>query len=278
MDPYKNDNISPLDIETTTLEVSSPTEVEVVETVEEQEDSPIVEMGESLYEHISDLRKQLIKSVIVFIAFFIFVFATINYWFPYVTRGYNLVVLGPLEVIKFYTSISAALALGLSLPFLIHFIWRFVKPGLLENETKFLGLYAPVMFLLFIAGVAFGYFVVNPLSFTFLMKLGAINFDLMITAGEYVRFLLMTTIPLGLLFQLPIVTLFLASIGILSSVSMKKIRKWSYVIMALLSALITPPDFISQLLVLIPMIVLYEISIFLVKLVERRQSQSVITT
>ncbi|ANU26539.1 twin-arginine translocase subunit TatC [Planococcus versutus] len=227
---------------------------------------------ETLVDHLGDLRKQLIKSALVFVFFLIVVFSTLNFWFPYIVKGNDLVILGPLEVIKFYTSISATLALGLSLPFLIHFIWKFVKPGLEEKEARFLGLYSPVMFILFVLGLAFGYFIVNPLSYQFLIGLGMANFDVMISANEYIHFLIMTTVPLGLLFEMPIIALFLASIGVLTSVSMKKVRKWSYLVLAIVSALITPPDFLSQLLVLIPMAGLYEISIFIIKKTEQRKS------
>ena len=85
-------------------------------------------------------------------------------------------------------------------------------------------------------------------------------------------FFLMTTVPLGLLFELPIVAMFLATIGLLTADSMKKVRKWSYLSLAVISALITPPDFISQLIVLIPMILLYEASIYIVMYAERRNA------
>lgn len=228
--------------------------------------------SESLVDHLGELRKQLIKSVFVFIFFLLVVFSTLNFWFPYVVKGHDLVILGPLEVIKFYTSISVTLALGLSLPFLCYFLWQFVKPGLLEKEAKFIGLYSPAMLLLFILGIAFGYFIVNPLSFQFLIGLGEANFAVMISASEYVHFLIMTTIPLGLLFELPIAAMFLSSIGLLTSSSMKNVRKWSYLVIAVVSALITPPDFISQLIVLIPMAILYEASIYIVRKMEAKKS------
>lgn len=228
--------------------------------------------GESLVEHLTDLRKQLIKSLVVFVIFLVLTFTTMNYWFPYVTKGNELVVFGPFQIVKFYTSICVTLALGLSLPFLVHFMWQFVKPGLKSNEVRFLGLYSPAMFLLFMIGVAFGYFVVNPLSYHFLMNFGAVNFDVIVSAQEYVHFLIMTTVPLGFLFELPIVAMFLTSVGILTSETMKKVRKWAYLVIAVLSALITPPDFISQLIVLIPMALLYEASIYIVKKMEARQS------
>ncbi|MEY2357513.1 twin-arginine translocase subunit TatC [Lysinibacillus capsici] len=279
MDPYedgKRKYLSPLD--KPQAEPPKPVEALVeIPTVAIEEDhvsdGPLIPVT-SLLEHLSDLRKQIIKGLTVFILFFIVVFSTINIWFPFITRGHSLVILGPLEVVKFYMTISTTLAFGLAMPFLVHFLWSFIKPGLKEEESRFLGLYAPIMLVLFLVGVAFGYFVVNPLSYTFLVSIGATNFDVMVSANEYMHFLIMTTVPLGLLFELPIVALFLSAIGVLTAESMKKIRGWSYIAMGVGSAVITPPDFISQLLVLIPMIILYEISIYLVKRIERKQIES----
>lgn len=247
----------------------------VVDGPEHKQDVDINISGGSLSDHLSDLRKQLIKSLSVFVLFLIVSLSTLNWWLPFVTRGHDLVVLGPFQVIKLYTSICVTLSLGMSLPFLIHFMWQFVKPGLHPKEIRFLGLYAPAMLILFMAGLAFGYFIVNPLSYQFLIKIGAMNFDVMISASEYVHFLLITTVPLGLLFELPIIVMFLNSIGVLNSETLKRIRKWSYLIIAVVSALITPPDFISQLIVMAPMALLYELSIFLVKQMEARRGKEV---
>jgi len=280
MDPYgdhNRKNLSPLD----KVQVEKAKEQVVVlaapkiET-ETTRDEKIVESNfeadPSLVDHLTDLRKQLVKSAAVFLFFLIAVFSSINLWFPYITRGHELIILGPLEVVKFYMTISTALALGLSIPFLCHFLWQFVKPGLNEREGRFLSLYSPVMLLLFLLGVSFGYFIVNPLSYKFLVSLGAVNFNVMVSAQEYISFLLMTTMPIGILFELPIVALFLAAIGLLTAESMKKVRKWSYIAIAIVSALITPPDFVSQLIVLIPMALLYEASIFIVLYTERRNA------
>ena len=284
MDPYRDHNrkiLSPLDkpvkerseqsqelmpaeFEAEVLQIPEFQELEESQMSAQEEDDP------SLVEHLSELRKQLIKSLAVFLLFFIAAFSTINVWFPYITRGYKLIILSPMEVVSFYTTISAALAFGFSVPFLCHFLWQFVKPGLNEKESRFLSLYSPAILLLFVVGLAFGYYVVNPLSYNFLVNLGKMNFDVMVSAQEYARFLLLTTMPIGLLFELPVVALFLSAIGVLTSGSMKKVRKWSYVVLGVLSALITPPDFLSQLIILIPMIGLYEASIFLVMRTEKR--------
>lgn len=274
MDPYGDHHrkiVSPLDKKDITEKQKPVEEMESVKKTDatEVEEQPVA--GEPpLVEHLTDLRKQLIKSAITFLFFFIAVFASINLWFPVITRNHELIVLGPMEVVLFYMSISTALAFGLSLPFLCQYLWQFVKPGLNPKEQQFLSLYSPVMFLLFLGGLAFGYFVVNPLSYKFLVALGAMNFTVMVSAQEYAKFLLMTTMPIGLLFELPIVAMFLAAIGILTANTLRKVRKWSYLILAVVSALITPPDFVSQLIVLIPMILLYEASIFIVLYMERR--------
>ncbi|MGE6489443.1 twin-arginine translocase subunit TatC [Paenisporosarcina sp. NPDC076898] len=263
MDPYEHHNkkiISPLDKKI----------IEEVGATTEMVDEGALESDEgTLVDHLTDLRKQIIKSVAVFLFFFIVVLSTINLWFPYVTRGNELIVLGPLEVVKFYMSISSALSLGFSLPFIFHFIWQFVKPGLNFTESRFIGLYSPLMLVLFIVGISFGFFVVNPLSYQFLINIGEVNFEVMVSANEYIHFLLMTTVPLGLLFELPIIAMFLSAIGVLTSENMKKVRKWSYVILAIISTTMTPPDFISDFMVLIPMILLYEISIIIVMKLER---------
>ena len=277
MDPYGDHNrkiVSPLDKAHIVIEagkVESKVEDNASKTENVVSES-VLEADPSLVDHLTDLRKQLVKSAAVFIFFLIAVFSSINLWFPYITRDHELIILGPLEVVKFYMSISTALAFGLSIPFLCHFLWQFVKPGLNERESRFLSLYSPVMLLLFIIGVSFGYFIVNPLSYKFLVSLGAVNFNVMVSAQEYISFLLMTTMPIGILFELPIVALFLAAIGLLTAESMKKVRKWSYLAIAIISALITPPDFVSQLIVLIPMALLYEASIYIVLFAERRNA------
>src|SRR5699024_1104867 len=187
MDPYSKKNhkmLSPLDKEEeqeveketnenhttdekpkeTTTEQETEQDKEQVFSEEDSEDNEQSSAAQPIkvMDHLRDLRKQLVKSGVVFLLFFIVTLSTINYWFPYLTRGHKLIILSPMDVISFYTAIAAALALGLSIPFLTHFIWDFVKPGLNEKETKFFNLYSPVIFILFIVGLAFGYFVLNP--------------------------------------------------------------------------------------------------------------------
>lgn len=225
----------------------------------------------TLIEHLDDLRSVLVKSILVFAAFFILIFTTIQFWFPYLTKGHELIVRGPFEVIRFYLRTSGAMGIGLSLPFICYYLWQFMSPGLVEKETKFIKSYFPFMMFLFLLGISFGYFVVHPISYYFLIQMGEQNFDVLVTADEYMSFLLMTTMPFGLIFQLPIVVLFLHYIELLDSTIMKNIRLYVYFGLLVITALIAPPDFFTHIITVSPMIVLYEISIYIVKIRERRR-------
>lgn len=224
----------------------------------------------TLIEHLDDLRSMLIKSAVVFVLFFLLIFLTIQYWFPYLSKGHDLIVRGPFEVIRFYIRTAGALGIGLSLPFICSFLWQFMRPGLVDKETQFLKSYFPLMFLLFLGGLSFGYFVVHPISYYFLIQMGEQNFEVLVTADEYMSFLLISTMPMGLIFQLPVVVLFLHHIELLDSALMKKVRKYVYFALLIVTALIAPPDFFTHLITVSPMIVLYEISIYIVMIRERR--------
>ncbi|WP_052255596.1 twin-arginine translocase subunit TatC [Salinicoccus sp. YB14-2] len=227
----------------------------------------------TLVEHLDDLRGVLIKSIVVFVIFFALIFLTIQFWFPYLIKGHDLIVRGPFEVIRFYLRTAGSLGIGLSLPFICYYLWQFMRPGLVEKETNFLKSYFPFMMGLFILGVMFGYFVVHPISYYFLIQMGQQNFDVLVTADEYMSFLLITTMPFGLIFQMPIIVLFLHHIELLDSVIMKNVRLYVYFGLLVITALIAPPDFFTHMITVAPMIVLYELSIYIVRIKERRRQK-----
>lgn len=227
----------------------------------------------TLVEHLDDLRGVLIKSILVFVIFFALIFLTIQFWFPYLTKGHDLIVRGPFEVIRFYLRTAGSLGVGLSLPFICYYLWQFMRPGLVEKETNFLKSYFPFMMGLFILGLMFGYFVVHPISYYFLIQMGQQNFDVLVTADEYMSFLLITTMPFGLIFQMPIIVLFLHHIELLDSVIMKNVRLYVYFGLLVITALIAPPDFFTHMITVAPMIVLYELSIYIVRIKERRRQK-----
>ncbi|MCJ8009210.1 twin-arginine translocase subunit TatC [Lederbergia wuyishanensis] len=221
----------------------------------------------ALTEHLGDLRKVIIYSCIFFIICFAIFIIFIQQMIPLVTKSQKLTMLGPLDVIRFYTGIAGSLSIGVSAPFIGYLIWRFIQPALTVKESKNAIKYIPAMLFSFISGISFGYFVVFPFAYQFLMRLGTANFEMMITTQSYFSFLLMTTIPMGFLFEVPFVLMFLTAIELVTPSHLSGFRKYAYVVMAIVSAIITPPDFVSQLIVLFPLFILYEIGIALSKFV-----------
>ncbi|WP_237605406.1 twin-arginine translocase subunit TatC [Salinicoccus sp. ID82-1] len=248
--------------------------IEQTAVTEERSSTPEEEDPfEPLVEQLESLRSLLIKSAVTFVLWFLIIFTTVRWWFPVVSMGADIVVFGPFEVIRFYIRTSAAMSLGLSTPFICWYLWQYVRSGLVDKQTQFLKGSLPVMLGLFLIGLSFGYFVVHPLSYYFLIEMGERNFDVLVTADEYMSFLLVTTIPFGLIFQLPIVVLFLNHIELLDSEIMKKSRKFAYFGLLVITAIIAPPDFFTHIITLLPMIGLYELSIILVRRKERKAKE-----
>lgn len=174
---------------------------------------------------------------------------------------------------QFIWHIKSSFVVGLILGFPYTFweIWRFVKPGLRNNEKKASRGVVVVVTFLFLLGVLFGYFIVTPLSFNFLVNYElnpAIddNFDLSSVIG------MVATLALacGLMFQLPVVTYILSKAEIVTPKLMKRYRRHSIVVILIISAIITPPDVISQVLIALPLTFLYEISIIISRRVQKR--------
>ena len=175
---------------------------------------------------------------------------------------------------QFMTHISVSFMTGLILAFPYAFweIWRFIKPGLHSKERNASrGATFSVSFL-FMVGVLFGYFLIAPISIRFFATYEVYDqlqnlFDL----SSYIGMVTMIVFGSGLLFQLPVVVYFLTKAGLISSNLMKKYRKHSIIIILILGAMITPPDPFSQLLIALPLMVLYQISIVIAKRIERRK-------
>ncbi|RSL30464.1 twin-arginine translocase subunit TatC [Salibacterium salarium] len=229
------------------------------------------EQEQTLIEHVTDLRKAIISSVVFFAVCFIGILVSINQVIPILTSENELVMLGPLDVVRFYTGIAGSLSLGFSAPFIGYQIWKFVRPALSKHESKTAVSFIPWIFISFVAGICFGFFVIFPTVYGFLMNIGTNNFDMMITAKEYFSFMLMTSIPLGFLFEVPLVLMFLTAIGLVTPAKLGEVRKYGYILMAVISALITPPDVISQVIVLGPLIGLYELGVMLSKVMYKRK-------
>lgn len=173
---------------------------------------------------------------------------------------------------QFSTSLWAAFVIGfiLSFPYILWELWRFIAPGLKEKEKKYskgLVFYASFLFLL---GVAFGYFLIIPLSVNFLGTFQVAGMvENIISLSSYVSLVTNLALSCGLVFELPILVYFLAKLGLIDDVFMKTYRKHAIVLTLVLAAIITPPDFLSQVLVALPVWGLYEIGIRIAKIASK---------
>lgn len=169
---------------------------------------------------------------------------------------------------QFVTHLKASIFIGiiLAFPYIFWEIWRFIKPGLYKNEQKAARGIVFVCSTLFIIGVLFGYYVISPFAVSFLSSY-SVSADISntTTLTSYVNYMTMFTIPTGLVFELPIVVYFLSKIGILTPAFMKAYRRHAIVIIFIAASIITPPDVITQFLIAIPLIILYEASILIAK-------------
>ena len=168
-----------------------------------------------------------------------------------------------------WTSILAGFIVGF--PYVLYEFWRFISPGLHVNERKNARGFIFVASLLFFLGVLFGYYIVTPLSINFLGNYTVSqevfnDFDL----SSYIGMLRASVLASGLIFELPILIYFFTKIGLLTPAFLRKNRKFALVIVLSLSAIITPPDIVSQIIVSIPLLILYEVSIFISKFTHRR--------
>lgn len=260
----------------------------------------------SFLDHLEELRWHLIKAtgaVVVFatIAFILkqFIFDGILFWpeksdFPtyrFLCKSAQTIGLDNFCFSEFpfdlqsrtmagqfsahiWTSITAGFIVGF--PFVLYEFWKFVSPGLHRNERKSARGFIFIASLLFFIGVLFGYFVVTPLSINFLgnykvSELVLNEFDL----SSYIGLVRACALSGGVIFELPIIMYFLTKIGLVTPEFLKKYRKFALVIVLIISAIITPPDIASQVIVTIPVIILYEISIVISRIVIRNQEKKI---
>lgn len=177
---------------------------------------------------------------------------------------------------QFMTHVTAAFYLGLlgASPYIIFELFRFVTPALYENERKYSVRVAIIVFVLFIVGVLMSYYILFPISFRFLGTYSVSDMvESNITLHSYISTFTTLTLIMGLVFQLPVIAFFLGKIGIVKSDFLKRYRKHAFVAIMVVAAIITPPDLMTLILVTIPLYLLFEVSISILKRMERKHRQ-----
>ena len=176
---------------------------------------------------------------------------------------------------QFMTHVTTALYLGLlgASPYILVELFRFVTPALYENERKYSVRVAVTMYLLFVVGVLMSYYILFPISFRFLGTYSVSDLvESNITLHSYISTFTTLTLVMGLVFQLPVIAFFLGKIGAVKSDFLKRYRRHALVVIMVVAAIITPPDLMTLILVTIPLYLLYEVSITVLKRMERAKS------
>src|SRR5690625_227521 len=229
----------------------------------------------NLVGHLAELRNRLIVTAVFFIVFFIvaFIFVEDIYSFFEKDMDFVLNVTSPAEIIWVYLTMAGLAALVGTLPILSLQVWLFITPALTVPERRASLSYVPAVFILFVLGLSFGYVAFSKLILPFLLSLNDGMFNELFTVEKYFRFMLRVTLPFAILFEIPIIAMFLTSLGVLTPAFMRKTRKYAYFILLIVGALVTPPDIVLQLVVAIPLFILYEISIYLSAIVYRKKEK-----
>ena len=178
---------------------------------------------------------------------------------------------------QFMTHITTAVYLGLlgASPYILYELFRFISPALYENERRYSVQVAGIIYVLFILGVLMSYFVLFPISFRFLGTYSvSAKVVSNITLDSYISTFVSLTLVMGVVFQLPVVAFFLGKLGVASSWMLSKYRKHALIVIMLVAAIITPPDLMTLILVTIPLYLLYEVSIRVVKWVEPKEQEA----
>jgi sec-independent protein translocase protein TatC len=223
--------------------------------------------------HLQELRKRLILSFIAVGAGFILCYALAQPIFDILAApllkvmptGGSLIFTSVAEAFFTYMKVAFIAGLILTSPFILYQIWAFVAPGLYQKEKRYVVPFVSLGSLFFAMGILFGYFVAIPFGFKFLLGYASDFIKPMPSMKEYLSFSIKFLLAFGLVFEFPVVLLLLARIGVIDAKMLARQRKYAILLIFVFAAVMTPPDLISQVLMALPLMGLYELSILLSK-------------
>jgi sec-independent protein translocase protein TatC len=238
----------------------------------EQEKSDGIVAAMSLLDHLQELRVRLITIILA-----VAVGSTVCYFYAaelvhlITAPAGKLYYMNPAEAFFSYLKVSVFAGFLVALPVVLYQLWAFIVPALTTKERLASAILVPASVILFFVGLTFSYFLVLPAGIKFFMGFATADLQPLFSLGEYLSFVISFLLPFGFIFELPLVILVLAKLGIISSAFLSTKRKVVLVMSFVIGAVISPtPDIFSQTMVAVPMIVMYEISIFIVKYILRK--------
>ncbi len=230
-------------------------------------------MLDEIRPHIAELRERLLKIVISYGVAFLIVFMNWQLVYGWMKKplesAFNKAMIFTSLAEPFITALKISLYGGfvLALPFIMWQVWKFIAPALYENEKQ---MAIPFVFwgtIMFLMGVGFAYYVVFPFGATVLINFGGIEFEAMLKMSEYIGFFSKFMFGFGIAFELPVFAYFLAKLDLITDQTLISGFRYAVVIIFIVAAILTPPDPATQFLMAIPLIVLYGVSILIVKMV-----------
>ena len=230
--------------------------------------------------HLQELRKRLILSFIAVGAGFILCYALAQPIFEILAKpllrvmpaGGSLIFTSVAEAFFTYMKVAFIAGLILASPFVLYQIWAFVAPGLYQKEKRYVVPFVLGGSLFFAMGVLFGYFVAIPIGFKFLLGYATDFIKPMPSMKEYLSFSIKFLLAFGLVFEFPVVLVLLAKIGVIDAKMLARQRKYAILLIFVFAAVMTPPDIVSQVLMALPLMGLYELSILLSKIFGKRSA------
>ena len=235
----------------------------------------------SFLDHLEELRWRIIKAIIGIVVGAvicgIFIDWIMNYFLlaPAMSTSPPLVLINlkPYGQLVLYMEVVLVGGIIISVPNIFYQFWKFIEPGLLVSERRYISWIVFFSTFCFLGGVAFAYFVMLPTALKFFAAFGTQAISNNIAVNEYFSFVISVMITAGVVFELPMVSFFLSKVGILTPAFMRKYRKHAVVIILLLAGILTPgPDITSQLLLGVPLFILYEISILISKFAQKKRA------
>jgi len=256
---------------------------EVQIPIKGDEENEITEKEMTFLDHLEELRWRLVKSVIGLLVATI-ICGIFSDWLvneailrPSRLTNPPLVLINtiPYGQITFYMIVMLVAGLILSSPWILYQLWKFVQPGLMPKERKYISSIVTFTTICFLTGIAFAYFIMLPYMLQFFATFGTSSIQNMISINEYVSFVLQLILISGLIFELPMVSYFLARLGILTPKFMRRYRRHAIVVILIIAAIVTPTtDPFTMGVFALPMMLLYEISIWIAGVAKRRRTAS----